>query len=238
MSPSVQIAENLRVVRAKIDAALTRSGRPPGSVRLLAVTKTIESPGVRAAIDGGQLLFGENYVQEGKRKLAELGSQAGIEFHFIGALQRNKAKDAVGLFHVIQTVDRTELADRISECAAKKSLTQKIFVQVNISREITKSGADEQGALTLIRHVQKLPNLELLGLMCIGSYFEPTEPNEIRRSEFQAMRRLQDELVRATGASLPELSMGMSHDYELAAEEGATIVRVGTAIFGERPPKE
>ncbi|MFN8392194.1 MAG: YggS family pyridoxal phosphate-dependent enzyme [Bdellovibrionota bacterium] len=237
MLSSVQIAANLSSIRGRIDRAAERAGREPSSVRLVAVTKTLDSAVVRSAISAGHRLFGENYVQEAKAKTAALDAPPDCEFHLIGALQRNKAKDAVGMFHVIQTVDRPELADKIAECAARKNIEQRVLVQVNISQEETKGGIDAGQTLALVRHVLSLRNVKLLGIMCIGTYFETTEPDELRRSELRAMRRLQVDLQQATGAALPELSMGMSHDFELAVEEGATLVRVGTALFGSRPPK-
>ena len=237
MDSTEQIQSNIARVKCQISQAASRSGRTAGAVRLLAVTKMVGIEAMRAANSAGQFLFGENYVQEARKKLSELGPSAGYEFHFIGSLQRNKAPDAVGLFSLIHTVDRIELATVLSEHAGRKNLQQKILLQINISQEASKSGVDPAQAALLAKRILGLPNLSLEGVMCIGSYFEPSQADEIRRREFKALHAIRGELERSIGHELRELSMGMSHDFELAVEEGATIVRVGTAIFGERPPK-
>ncbi len=218
-------------MRSRIAAAAERSGRAPTAARLLAVTKTVPAEAVRAAVAAGQTLFGENYVQEGKAKSADL---PGVEFHLIGHLQRNKAKDAVKVFSLIHTVDSAELARALDTAAEKVGKIQDILLQINISGEGTKSGVPPDELATLAKSVATLAHLRLRGLMCIGTYFEPEAPDDLRRSEFRALRGLRAGLIEALGADLPELSMGMSHDYEQAVEEGATIVRVGTAIFGDR----
>ena len=229
------IAANVREVKKRIAEASARAKRDPKDIRLLAVSKNMPPEYIRHAAAGGQTLFGENYIQEAMRKISELAEmEPPCEFHFIGSMQRNKAREAVGMFSLIHTVDRPELADTLSEVAARKSVTQEILLQINVSQESTKSGIDPEHAQQLAEHVLVLPNLRLRGLMCIGKYFDADLPDEIRRSEFRAMFALRRELANKIGSELPELSMGMSHDFDLAVEEGATIVRVGTSIFGER----
>ena len=236
---SAGIAVRLQNVRLRIEQACRRAGRKPEQVKLLAVSKTVPVDGLVAAIEAGQICFGENYVQEAVKKSEQLAA-AGIKipqravFHLIGTLQRNKVKQAVGVFELIHTVDRIEVAAEIEKIAAAKSLRQSILLQINISGEASKSGADPQNAADLALEIAKFKSIDLCGLMCIGSYFEASEPEELRRKELVALRQLRDSISSQTDLGLPELSMGMSHDFELAVEEGATIVRVGSAIFGAR----
>lgn len=230
----MSVAQRLADLRSRAANAATRVGRDPGEVRILAVTKTVSPERIREALAAGQTLFGENYVQEAKAKREAFGSEAGFELHFIGALQRNKAKDAVRLFSMVHTVDRVELADALEKACAHEDQSLDVLMQVNISDEATKSGVEPARAAELASEILARGRLRLRGLMCIGSYFEESESEELRRSEFRKIRALRDELASALKCELPELSMGMSHDFELAIEEGATIVRVGTALFGER----
>ncbi len=199
--------------------------------KLLAVSKYVEASRVGQAIKAGQKLFGENYVQEAKKKkeeLLELGF-SDFEFHFIGGLQSNKAKDAVGLFSLIHSVDRLSLAKAISKEAVKKSITQDILIQVNISNESTKSGVAYDDFDRLLNSCLELESIRLRGLMTIGSY----GLGEQKAQEFEKMKTLYDKYENSF-IEKKELSMGMSADYELAIRSGATIVRLGTSIFGTR----
>lgn len=236
MSDPVQageVSQRLKDIHSRIETACNKAGREPGSVRLLAVTKTVAIDVLAAALEAGQHLLGENYVQEAVKKAAEL-SALNPAFHLIGHLQRNKVKQAVGLFELIHTVDRLELAAEISKVAAARGIEQRVLIQVNISAEESKSGIAAEAAAGLAAQIARLPAIKLCGLMCIGSYVEPDAPEQDRRREFIAMRNLRGEIEQTIGVTIPELSMGMSHDFEPAIEEGATIVRVGSAIFGER----
>jgi PLP dependent protein len=223
------VARNLEEVRAAIAAAARRAGRDPAGVRLIAVSKTQAPEQIRAAMDAGQDLFGENYLQEARDKIALLGRRVG--WHLIGHLQTNKAKAAVELFDLIHAVDRLKLAQALDTAAARLGKVQDILVQVNQAGEDTKSGVAEAAAPDLVREVARLEHLRLLGLMTMPPWFP--DPEEAR-PYFRALRELRDRLREASGLPLPELSMGMSGDYAVAVEEGATLVRVGTAIFGHR----
>jgi pyridoxal phosphate enzyme (YggS family) len=221
------IAANLERLRGRLAQAARRAGREPASVRLLAVTKTFGTAEVRAAVAAGQRLFGESYVQEAKAKLAAL-ADLDVEWHFIGRLQTNKAKEVVSGFALIHSVDRLALAEALSRRAAGPV---QILVQVNLAGEATKAGAAREEALGLIQAAAALPRLEVRGLMTLPPFFDA--PERVRPF-FRDLRLLAEEARRATGLSLPELSMGMSGDFEAAVEEGATLVRIGTAVFGER----
>jgi len=234
-----EIHKNLTEIRCRVVQAAKNCGREEDSVKLLAVAKTFPVDAVRAAIAAGHTLFGENYVQEAKQKHAVLSQEsAPFELHLIGGLQRNKAKDAVRIFDVIHSVDRIELARELALQAEKFGKTQRVLLQVNISEEESKGGVRPEGLCELLREILGLPCLNVQGLMIIGQYFEDNIDEGIRRSEFRALRELRDVSGKEVGVSLPELSMGMSHYFELAIEEGATIVRVGSAIFGARSKKQ
>jgi pyridoxal phosphate enzyme (YggS family) len=215
----VDVASGLAAVKARIAQACARAGRDPGSVRLIAVSKTKPLPMLKEAVAAGQTIFGENYAQELREKADAL---PGVEWHFIGALQTNKAKLVVGRVALIHTCDRLALAQELSKRASAAGLTQRVLLEVNVGREPQKAGALPDQAPELLREVRALPALACEGLMCIP----PAEGDP--RPHFRALREL------ATGLGLAQLSMGMSADYEAAIEEGATLVRVGTAIFGER----
>ena len=228
------IRENLAAVRARVERALVgarRAGGPRREVLLVAVTKTQPPERIREAYEAGQRHFGENRIQEfeQKRPLLEL---AGAEWHLVGHLQSNKARRAVQLFRVIETVDSTHLAHRLNEAVASGSSNADevgalpVFLQVKLSPELAKAGCPEEALPELAREVAALPHLELRGLMTMPPF---TEDPEASRPYFRRLRQWAERL------SLEELSMGMSHDFEVAVEEGATVVRVGTAIFGERP---
>jgi len=220
-------------VLAQVREAAERSGRPPDAVRLLAVTKTVSAEHILEAYQAGARLFGENYVQEGQGKVDALPRDA--EWHMIGHLQSNKAKRAAELFTCVQSLDRPSLAAALEKAARARGLTLDVLIEVNTGSETTKSGADVQGAIELARRAADWPNLRLRGLMAIPPYCPDPEAS---RPHFRALRDLRDRMVSSLGlpaGALATLSMGMSHDFAVAIEEGATLVRVGTAIFGERP---
>ena len=227
------IAANLQAVRARIAAACTAAGRSTESVQLLAVSKTWPAASVREAIAAGQRAFGENYVQEGTDKAAELaalGFGVGLEWHFIGPLQSNKTRLVAENFAWVHSLDRLKIAERLAAQRSPGLAPLQVCVQVNVSGEVSKSGCTPAEAVTLAHAVAALPNLNLRGLMAIP---EPSNDISLQRSRFALLRQLRDRL-NAEGLSLDTLSMGMSHDLEAAIMEGATLVRVGTAIFGER----
>jgi len=217
----VEVASGLAAVRARIRQAAARAGRDPSSVRLIAVSKTQPVELLREAVQAGQTLFGENYAQELREKSQALG--AGVEWHFIGALQTNKAKLVVGRAALIHTCDRLALAQELSKRALAAGLVQPVLLEVNVGREPQKAGVLPEDAAGLVEQVRALEGLRCDGLMCIPPASGDPRPH------FRALR----ELCATVG--LRELSMGMSADFEAAVEEGATLVRVGTAIFGERP---
>jgi hypothetical protein len=222
------IAQNLAEVRRRINAAAQRAGRDPAAVRLLAVSKTMPVEMVREAVAADQRLFGENYLQEARPKIEALGQAA--SWHFIGHLQSKKAKAVVALFELIHGVDRLKLAQALDAAAAQMGKVQDILIQVNLAEEATKSGVAPEAAPELLREISRLPHLRVMGLMTMPPFLAP----EAVRPYFRALRELRDRLTDLSGHSLPELSMGMSGDFEVAIEEGATLVRVGTAIFGSR----
>ena len=223
------ISANLQAVLARIDAAARRFGRAPESVRLLAVSKTWAAAHVRDAATAGQRAFGENYVQEGVAKIGELAA-LGLEWHFIGPLQSNKTRPVAENFDWVHSIERIKIAERLSEQRPAGMAPIDVCLQVNVSGEATKSGCLPAEASALAKEIAALPNLRLRGLMAIP---EPVEDFEAQRRPFRALRELYEQL-RADGLPLDTLSMGMSHDLEAAIAEGATLVRIGTAIFGER----
>jgi pyridoxal phosphate enzyme (YggS family) len=225
----VGIAENLRAVRERIARACERAKRDPASVELVAVSKVQPVEAVREAARAGQRAFGENYAQELREKADAAGE--GIEWHFLGALQTNKVKMVAGRVALVHTCDRQSLAQELNRRAAALGIVQRVLVEVNLASEPQKGGIAPGDLGSFVDSVRNLPALRCEGLMCIP----PADDDP--RKHFRTLRDLRDELHGHTGLALPQLSMGMSADYELAIEEGATIVRVGTAIFGERPPK-
>ena len=202
-------------------------------MRLVAVSKTVSAERVCELLDCGHDLLGENRVQEARDKICALGSAG--RWHMVGHLQRNKARHAVGLFELIHTVDGRRLAEEIGRRAAAAGLRQAVLVQVNLAREPTKSGVGEEELPGMLETVAGLPALDLRGLMAIPP---PADDPETNRRWFARLRELGDEHAARLGIPLPELSMGMTGDFEIAIEEGATLVRVGRAIFGERPGGE
>ncbi|MFQ5681950.1 MAG: YggS family pyridoxal phosphate-dependent enzyme [Candidatus Binatia bacterium] len=227
----VDISANYRTVVENIRAAAKRSGRDPTKVKVLAASKSQGISEVRAAVEAGIRLFGENYVQEAVAKKEAL-DQA-LEWHMIGHLQRNKVKTAVDLFDLIQSLDGLELARELDKEAHKRGRVVRAFVEVNLGGEETKSGIPKDKVASLLREVGTLSHLGIEGLMVIPPFRE--EP-ESMRPYFRALRELQTELreLKIPNVNLQELSMGMTHDYPVAVEEGATLVRIGTAIFGAR----
>ena len=223
------IARNLQDVRARIATACQLAGRNVEEVTLLAVSKTFGAEAVRTAAAAGQRAFGENYVQEGIDKIAQLRDLA-LEWHCIGPLQSNKTRPVANAFDWVHGIDRLKIAERLSAQRDVHLPPLNVCIQVNVSGEDSKSGVAPDEVAALAQAVAGLPGLRLRGLMCIP---EPTEDTALLRERFAVLRRLRDELV-AAGLELDTLSMGMSHDIEPAIAEGATIVRVGTAIFGER----
>jgi pyridoxal phosphate enzyme (YggS family) len=217
-------------VQGRIARAVRAAGRPPGSVRLLAVSKTFPSEAIRAVHALGQRAFGENYVLEAVEKLDRLADLDGVEWHLIGPLQSNKTGVAAQRFDWVHTLDRPRIAERLAAARPAERPPLDVCVQVNISGEATKSGVPPEEAVALARAVADLPRLRLRGLMGIS---EPSPVMATRRGQFRILRAL-FEACRADGLPLDTLSMGMSDDLEEAIAEGATLVRVGTAIFGPR----
>jgi len=226
------VAANIARVRNAIADAASRSGRAASDVRLMAVTKTVDDERIMEAIAAGVDMIGESYVQEAKRKIEKMGRR--LEWHMIGYLQSNKAKYAVRLFDMIHSVDRIELARELDRRAKAVGNVMKILIEVNISGEGTKSGVPYKDAMQLITDVASLDNLSVQGLMTMPPWFDDPED---ARPYFVALRELRDRVIdeNLNRIEMRELSMGMSGDYEVAVEEGATIVRVGRTIFGERP---
>jgi pyridoxal phosphate enzyme (YggS family) len=225
------IADNIAQIRERISTACRRSGRDPQQVRLIAISKVKPAEDVDAAFAAGQRLFGESYVQEFRDKSPEV--QSPVEWHFVGGLQSNKVKYLRGKVAMIHSVDRLSLAEEISRQWQKVGSRCKILLQVNIGEEGQKSGCEPAQLEQLVRDVAALPNVEICGLMCLPPYCSDAE--EVR-PYFSRMRELAEEIeqLQIPGVSMQELSMGMSGDFEVAVEEGATLVRIGTAIFGER----
>ena len=224
------LAENLAAVQSRIAAACGRSGRHPAEVTLLAVSKNHPAEAVAEAVGLGLTTFGENRVQEAKAKIPLSPSRA--RWHFIGHLQSNKARDAAALFGTIESVDSLALAEELQKQAEKQAKTLKVLLEVNVAGESSKFGWVPDQLFESLGAFHALPRLELHGLMTIAPY--ATDAEKVR-PVFRRLRELRDRCADRLGAPLPVLSMGMSGDLEVAIEEGATIVRVGTALFGPRP---
>lgn len=229
----MDIAENITGLRERIAAACARAGRDPASVTLMAVSKHQPPEAVRAALDAGLTCFGESRVQEAKAKIPLCPGRA--RWQMIGHLQSNKCRDAVALFSMIQSVDSLVLARELSLHCEKAGKTMPILIEVNVAGEASKFGYSPAALLAQFEELNRLPRLELHGLMTIAPY---TPTPERVRPVFRRLRELRGECEQLLGAPLPHLSMGMSGDFEVAIEEGATIVRVGTALFGERQRRE
>ena len=223
------ISTNLQAVRARIAAAAQLAGRAVEDIRLLAVSKTFPPERIREAALAGQIAFGENYLQESLGKIAAL-ADLGLEWHFIGPLQSNKTRPVAEHFSWVHGIERLKIAERLSAARGAARSPLQVCIQVNVSGEASKSGVSPGETAALAHAVAGLPNLRLRGLMAIP---EPTDDMPLARQRFAMLRELR-ELLNKAGMALDTLSMGMSHDLEAAILEGATIVRVGTAIFGER----
>jgi pyridoxal phosphate enzyme (YggS family) len=233
------IKENLLRVIERIEKAARKVGRDPNEIKLVAVSKTVEAARVKEAIEAGVSILGENYVQEAQKKIEEIGRPActerfgegrSISWHFIGHLQSNKAKYAVRLFDVIHSLDGIPLAEELNRRAEQADRVIKVMIEVNLSKEATKFGTDEERVVSLAGRIQSLKHLVLEGLMTMPPYFDSPE---MSRPYYIALRELKERMGKA-GIPMKELSMGMSNDFEIAVEERATYVRVGTAIFGPR----
>lgn len=223
-----EASARLREVKTAMAEAAARSGRRPEEIHLLAVSKTFPSTLVRTYLEAGQLEFGESYIQEAREKSAELVSNSPAPcWHFIGHLQTNKAKYAAAIFEAIHSLDSLELAEELNRRASALGRTIKVYVQVNVSGEESKSGLTPAGLPTFLDGLSAFPALILQGLMTMPPY----DPDpELSRPYFAALRELRDRQA----PTLPGLSMGMSGDFEVAIEEGATVIRVGTTLFGHR----
>jgi PLP dependent protein len=233
----MSISENIEVIREKIYETASRCNRHAEDITLLAVTKTVNVDLIRHAIDTGIQEIGENRVQEAKMKFGEINRE--VHWNLIGHLQTNKVKNAVEMFDLIQSVDRMEVAQEIQKRASGINKKQRILIQVNTSAEETKSGCLPEETESLVRDCSLLPNLQVEGLMTIGPL---TDDIEKVRTSFQTLKGLFDNITRLQirNVIMRHLSMGMSQDYPVAIEEGSTMIRIGTAIFGERqsPVKE
>jgi pyridoxal phosphate enzyme (YggS family) len=220
------LAQRLAEIRAQIAQAAERAGRDAREIKLVAVSKTHGAATVREAIAAGAQAFGENKVQEAEEKIAEIGRER-AEWHLIGHLQSNKARKAVRLFDVIHSLDSLELAERLERiCEEEGRARLAVFVQIDLGRERTKNGIEEKDVPALVEFLRGSKHLKFDGLMILPPFFEDSE---LARPFFRRLREIRDALCPAG-----ELSMGMSHDFPVAIEEGATLIRVGTAIFGER----
>jgi PLP dependent protein len=222
------IKENLLRVMEKIEEAARKIGRDPNEIKLVAVSKTVEVARIMEAIEAGVSILGENYVQEAQKKIEEIGRP--VSWHFIGHLQTNKAKYAIRLFDMIHSLDSVPLAEELNRRAEQADRVMKVMIEVNLSKEATKFGTDEEVVVNLAKRVQNLNHLSLEGLMTMPPYFDSPE---LSRPYYIALRELKEKMVKE-GVPMKDLSMGMSNDFEIAIEEGATYVRVGTAIFGPR----
>jgi hypothetical protein len=227
----INIADNINTIKQRIISAAVKCGRNPDSIKLLAVTKTIPTDYIIKAIDAGITMLGENYVQEAKDKIAAIGSRA--RWHMIGHLQTNKAKYVVTLFDYVHSVDRLELAQELDRRAGLINRKLNVLIEVNVSGEESKSGIPADDAPALIKQIAGLENLAVHGLMTMAPY---SNNPENARPYFSVLRNLRDNISRQqiSGIQMEELSMGMTDDFAVAIEEGATIVRIGRAIFGKR----
>jgi PLP dependent protein len=227
----MSVADNIRHIREMMAEACRRSGRAPAEVRLMAVTKTVEDARIAEAMRAGVEIIGENYVQEAKRKSEILGKSG--EWHLIGHLQTNKAKYAVQLFDMIHSLDRIELAVELDRRARAAGRVMTVLIEVNVAGEETKTGIPVERAPELVRAAAALPNLAVRGLMTMPPWFD--DPEEAR-PYFRTLRELKEKIATRAipGVEMRELSMGMTGDFSVAIEEGATIVRIGRGIFGER----
>jgi pyridoxal phosphate enzyme (YggS family) len=225
------IKDNVEKVKEIVNRASERSGRNPEDIIILAASKTQPVEKIIQAYEAGINYFGENRVQEGIKKIEQLKDYTDIHWHLIGGLQTNKAKYAVRYFEMIHSLDRKQLADEIDKRAGKTGKKQDVLIEVNVGEEESKYGVSPSDLEELFEYSLKKENINVLGLMCIPPY---SEDKERSRPYFAMLRELKEKLEKEFKVSLPHLSMGMSYDFDIAIEEGATIVRIGTAIFGER----
>lgn len=228
----MSIAENIEIIKNNIVAAAKECGRSPEKIQLVAVSKRFPVSAIEEAIECGHTVFGENYIQEAEEKVKVVGEKCHI--HFIGHLQRNKAKIAARIFDVIETVDSFKLASALNRHLETFDRTIEILLQVNIGHDDNKSGVEPEMAEQVLREIHTLPNLKVIGLMTMPPF---TDDPELARPHFRQLRILADDLKAKNlfpDTDNVELSMGMSNDYHIAIQEGATIIRVGTAIFGHR----
>ncbi len=225
----VSLPDNLMVIQQRIHAACARAGRDASAITLLAVAKTHPPESIATAVNCGLTHFGENKVQEAKAKIPLCPGKA--RWHFIGHLQSNKVRDAVELFEMIQAVDSLDLAREISKRADQAAKTMPVLLEVNVAGEASKFGYEPGRLLAEIRELSALPRLEVHGLMAIPPFCPVPEQS---RPYFQRLREIKAGAEKTLDYPLPHLSMGMSGDFEVAIEEGATIIRIGTALFGER----
>jgi PLP dependent protein len=227
-----RIGERVREVFAKIGAAARKAGRSPDSIRLVAVTKTVPVERIERGLDAGLTIVGENRVQEALSKIAVLQHRA-VRWHFIGQLQRRKVRSIIGRFDLIHSVDDVELAREIDRRAGDAGVKQEVLLEVNIGNEPTKAGFRAEDLIPAMPALAALPHLRITGLMAVPP---PAAEAEQARPHFAQLRLLAERIapLQYPSITMQELSMGMSHDYEVAIEEGATLVRVGTAIFGAR----
>lgn len=232
MNLNLTISERLESVRESLAEAAGRVGRKPEDVQLVAVSKTQPPESVREAMEAGQLIFGESRVQEGRAKIPAVGGRA--HWHFIGHLQKNKVRQALPLFELLHGVDSLELARDINRVAGEEGLFPRVLLEVNVAGEASKFGFAPETLRSQMEDLLKLDRLNIEGLMCIP----PPQPKaELARKYFVTLREWRDRVQTEFRVPLPQLSMGMSGDYAVAIEEGSTLVRVGTAIFGERSGK-
>jgi pyridoxal phosphate enzyme (YggS family) len=228
---ALTLQERLEEIQQKVAEAALRSGRDPSAVRLVAAVKSVPVDRILEAVEAGVEMLGENYVQEAQRLRQEIVQP--VQWHMIGHLQSNKARQAVRLFDVIETVDREKIVKELQRCAQSEGKRLDVLIQVDLSGEETKSGAEREQVLQLIEVVAACENLRCVGLMTLPPFFDDPDG---ARPYFSELRKLRDALRPRvpSGVVLRELSMGMSGDFEVAVEEGATLVRIGTALFGAR----
>lgn len=238
MNAASTIASKLAAVRERMTAAAVAAGRSPSEITLIGVTKTVPANRIQEAVDAGLVHLGENRVQEAEGKIDGVRAIAGpLTWHLVGRLQANKARRAVALFPVIHSVDSIDLARRLDRIAGETEARPSVLVEVNLAAEGTKGGVRPDGLEALLEAIAALPRLNLMGLMSIPPAPPPGAADTASRPHFRALRELRDRW-RSRGYDLPALSMGMTDDFTVAIEEGATHVRVGRAIFGERPPAQ
>lgn len=230
----VDIKENIRLIRQRINNAAEKANRDPSSIRLVAVSKRHDVQEVLQALEAGQLIFGENYLQEAGEKIEKVGQIYGLKWHLIGHLQSNKARQAAYLFDMIETVDRLKLAKALDRYAGEARRILPVLIQVNIGREEQKAGVSPEETEQFLIRLKEYPGLRVRGLMAMPP--QRSDPEEVR-PWFRELRMMAENFRSKglfTEKERVELSMGMSHDFETAIEEGSTLVRVGTAIFGSR----